>query len=86
MSAREAGGVRVTSELLWLHTPQHASLTQCLLMSCSDPLTNMRGNVYSKSLSWMLKPNSLLHCLQWTIIAKEDSSCSSTHVRVFLEL
>lgn len=62
LSAREAS-LRFTSELWWLHKLPHISLTQYLPMSCSDLLTNVRDNVYLKSLSWMLKPMSLPYCL-----------------------
>jgi len=69
LSAREAG-LRFTSELQCLHKLPHRSLTQYLPMSCSDPLTNVRDNVCIKSLSWMLKPMSLLYCLLQTTLPK----------------
>lgn len=85
LSPRETS-LRFISELWWLHNLPHISLTQYFPISCSDPLTNVRDNVYIKSLSWMLKPMSLLYCLLQTTLpaadntAQKDNSCSSTHV------
>lgn len=73
----------------------HINSTQYLPMSCSDPLTNVRGIVCIKSLSWVLKPMSLLHCLLLTILLKRtipapqpmcsSSSCNSSSVPLSTE-
>lgn len=62
LSARE-DSLRFASELWWLHKLPHSSLTQYLPISCSEPLTNMTGNVL-KLFHWCLT-QCLFYTASW---------------------